>query len=360
MSFGLDFVFGPSVAAMKAANVAFVCRYVGYTDPALPQTKILTPEEAKANSQAGIDLVSNYEWYKNRALEGYNSGVVDAHRAAAEHAHCGGPADKPIYFSVDLDTDGALVADYFKGIASVLSLSRTAAYGSYRVLKYLFDNGLITWGWQTYAWSYGAWEPRAHIQQYQNGVSMSGHSVDYNRSIKSDFGQWRIGGQPMSGVPQGWHDDGTVLYSPGSVAGGPEVHITGPFRDYILANSWPNANVAVEVGHHVDQLELSNTNLGSGWQQTFRYAMLGKPDTGSMAGKVVFEWLGTELAHVRNLYAQAQTQIATLQQELAQAQKAPPTVTGVDQAKVASRLQAIGLASHNGDAAIQSLVTSPL
>ncbi len=191
MSFGLDYVSGPSVAAMKAANVAFVCRYVGYTDPALPQTKILTPEEAKANSQAGIDLVSNYEWYKNRALEGYNSGVVDAHRAAAEHAHCGGPADKPIYFSVDLDTDGALVADYFKGIASVLSLSRTAAYGSYRVLKYLFDNNLITWGWQTYAWSYGAWEPRAHIQQYSNGQTLAGHSVDYDRSIKSDYGQWR-------------------------------------------------------------------------------------------------------------------------------------------------------------------------
>ena len=191
MSFGLDYVSGPSVAAMKAANVAFVCRYVGYTDPALPQTKILTPEEAKANSQAGIDLVSNYEWYKNRALEGYNSGVVDAHRAAAEHAHCGGPADKPIYFSVDLDTDGALVAEYFKGIASVLSLSRTAAYGSYRVLRALFDANAITWGWQTYAWSYGAWEPRAHIQQYSNGQTLAGHSVDYDRSIKSDYGQWR-------------------------------------------------------------------------------------------------------------------------------------------------------------------------
>ncbi|HYU75837.1 MAG TPA: DUF1906 domain-containing protein [Ktedonobacteraceae bacterium] len=358
-SFGLDYVTGPPIADMKAAGVSFVCRYLSYVN-SLTQVKLLTPGEAKALSAAGIAIVSNYEWYANRALEGTASGVQDGQIAASQHTACGGPANRPIYFSVDVDCEGSQVAPYFQGVAKTIGLHRTAGYGSYRVLKYLFDNGLITWGWQTYAWSYGAWEPRAHIQQYQNGVSMSGHSVDYNRSIKSDFGQWRIGGQPMSGVPQGWHDDGTVLYSPGSVAGGPEVHITGPFRDYILANSWPNANVAVEVGHHVDQLELSNTNLGSGWQQTFRYAMLGKPDTGSMAGKVVFEWLGTELAHVRNLYAQAQTQIATLQQELAQAQKAPPTVTGVDQAKVASRLQAIGLASHNGDAAIQSLVASPL
>jgi len=51
------------------------------------------------------------------------------------------------------------------------------------------------------------------------------------------------GGTHM-GIPQGWRDDGTVLYSPSSVSGGAEQHITGPFRDYILANNWPNSNVA--------------------------------------------------------------------------------------------------------------------
>jgi hypothetical protein len=61
------------------------------------------------------------------------------------------------------------------------------------VLQALFNAGVITWGWQTYAWSGGAWESRAHIQQYQNGVVLAGHSVDYNRSIKSDFGQWLEG-----------------------------------------------------------------------------------------------------------------------------------------------------------------------
>src|SRR5258708_21414189 len=118
------------------------------------------------------------------------------------------------------------------------------------------------------------------------------------------------------GVPTGWRDDGTILYSPSSVAGGQEEHITGPFRDYILANNWPNSNVAVSPGVHVDQLELSNTNLGPGMQQTFRYALLGKPDSGSMAGKVIFEWLGTELAYVRNLYTDALIQVASLKSQL--------------------------------------------
>jgi len=351
MAFGLDYVNGPPIVDMKAAGVAFVCRYLSFVN-SLTQAKLLTPSEAKVLSAAGISIVSNYEWYANRPLEGAASGVQDAQIAAAEHIACGGPPGRPIYFSVDIDVDGSQVTDYFKGVASVIGEARTGAYGSYRVLQYLFNVGAIAWGWQTYAWSGGLWELRAHIQQYQNGMVMAGANVDYDRSIKSDFGQWQTGGS--MGVPTGWRDDGTILYSPSSIAGGQEEHITGPFRDYILANNWPNSNVAVTPGIHVDQLELSNTNLGAGMQQTFRYAMLGKPDSGSMAGKVIFEWLGTELAYVRNLYIEALAQVDMLKGELAQAQ------AGLDPAKVKDRLTAIGLAASNGNAAIQQLVNQPL
>src|SRR5258708_11753255 len=260
---------------------------------------------------------------------------------------------RPIYFSVDIDVDGAQVLDYFKGVASVIGEARTGGYGSYRLLQYLLNVGAIAWGWQTYAWSGGLWELRAHIQQYQNGMVMAGANVDYDRSIKSDFGQWQVGG--TMGVPTGWRDDGTILYSPSSVAGGQEEHITGPFRDYILANNWPNSNVAGSPGVHVDQLELSNTNIGPGMQQTFRYALLGKPDSGSMAGKVIFEWLGTELAYVRNLYTDALIQVASLKSQLAAATQP----TGLDPAKVKDRLTAIGLAASNGNAAILNLVNQP-
>src|SRR5258708_1704277 len=193
MSFGLDYVSGPPIKNMKAVGVSFVCRYLSEVN-AETKVKLLTPNEAKALSQAGIALVSNYEWYANRALEGASAGAWDAGVASVQHAACGGPADRPIYFSVDIDTNGGAVLAYFKSVASILGLHRTGAYGSFRVLKELFDAGAITWGWQTYAWSGGAWEPRAHIQQYQNGVDMAGHSVDHNRSIKSDFGQWFSGG----------------------------------------------------------------------------------------------------------------------------------------------------------------------
>src|ERR1700693_5021856 len=137
MTFGLDYVSGPSIADMKAAGVGFVCRYLSEVNPQT-EVKILKPDEAKALSAAGIAIVSNYEWYATRSLEGAASGAYDAHIAEAQHANCGGSATRPIYFSVDVDVDGAQVADYFKGIASVIGKARTGAYGSFRVLKYLF------------------------------------------------------------------------------------------------------------------------------------------------------------------------------------------------------------------------------
>ena len=194
MALGLDYVTGPPIDALKQAGVTFVCRYLSYVNP-LTQIKLLSAHEATALTQAGIAIISNYEWYANRALESATSGVQDAQIANAQHKACGGPPDRPIYFSVDCDCDGSQTVEYFRGVASVIGLERTGAYGSYRVIKYLLDNHLITWAWQTYAWSGGQWDSRAHIQQYQNGVGFAGADVDYNRSLKADFGQW--GGETM-------------------------------------------------------------------------------------------------------------------------------------------------------------------
>lgn len=197
MAFGIDYVTGPPISALKSAGVSFVCRYLSEVN-ALTQVKLLTGQEAKTLAQAGISVVSNYEWYADRALEGRDSGIYDAQISAPQHTACGGPPDRPIYFSVDCDCDGAQTAEYFRGVASVLGLSRTGAYGSYRVIKYLLDNKLISWAWQTYAWSAGQWDSRAHIQQYSNGVNLGGADVDYNRSLKSDFGQWfPVGSQQL-------------------------------------------------------------------------------------------------------------------------------------------------------------------
>ncbi|SRR6266550_1744952 len=354
MAFGLDYVTGPPVASMKAAGVSFVCRYLSYVNN-LTQVKLLTPAEAKGLSAAGIAIVSNYEWYANRALEGTASGVQDAHIAAGQHEACGGPANRPIYFSVDVDVDGSQTVDYFKGIASVIGKSRTGAYGSYRVLEYLFNAGLITWGWQTYAWSGGAWEPRAHIQQYQNGVSMSGHSVDYNRSMHIDYGQWSIGGGSMIDLSTPGVANYFTSNAPGwwQCKNGHQIH--GEVLAFYQRIGGEGLCGLTDLGLPVSN-EIALDSNGNTKQYFERGVLFFDPghvyDTPPGAGRVY-------KAHLYSGNGQDPA-IAQLQHDLAQAQKAMPTVTGVDQTKVASRLQAIGQASHNGDAAIQSLVAQAI
>lgn len=140
----------------------------------------------------------------------------------------------------------------------------------------------------------------------------------------------------MSGVPQTWTDDGVTLTCPSSVPGGPTMPIRGRIRDYVLANAWPYANVALSEAVHKDQMELSNAGLGPGWVQEFRWARLEIPDTGPNAGKVLWGWLGTELHHLEALYAQAQAEIVQL--------KAQPA--GLDPTKVEARLTALAQLGH--------------
>ncbi len=374
MAFGLDYVSGPPISDMKAASVTFVCRYIGYTDPQLSQIKILTPDEARTLIAADISPVSNWEWYANRALAGYTAGVWDAQEAQKRHIACGGPPDRPIYFSVDVDVTGNQVAAYFQSIASVIGLARTGAYGSYRVLKYLFDNNLIRWGWQTYAWSRGQWEPRAHIQQYANGMTLAGHSVDYDRSIKPDFGQWRIGG--TMGVPTGWHDDGKTLTAPNSVP------VRYGFREYVLIHNWDANNWPLGPEFATGRLEDSNPSLGGGSQQIFRWSMLGYNTTRG----VFFEWIGQELIVARQQVAKyypsyqelpkvqgefeaANGQVTSLTEQVAALEKQLQAVVGIPTEVVQTRMAAIeqkvteeaDVLKHGADVltGIYQLATSP-
>lgn len=298
MAFGLDYISGPPIADLKSAEVAFVCRYLSFVNEET-RVKLLSASEAKTLSGENIALVSNYEWYANRALEGATSGIQDAQIAASQHADCGGPPDRPIYFSVDFDALKAqlpTIGTYFKGISSVMGLPRTAAYGPYQVIKYLLDNHLITYAWQTYAWSDGQWDLRAHIQQYQNGMTIAGCSVDYNRSMMPDFGQWFIGGNMI--IPQGWHDDGTTLTAPN----GHKVVLGN--RKYVLSypGGWNANNQPLEEEWHADPLEVSNPSLGPGQKQGFNETTLEyTPARG------VFEaWQGQEIVALRAEIAKLQ------------------------------------------------------
>jgi Domain of unknown function (DUF1906) len=215
MAFGLDYSDLVQVSVPKQMGAEFVCRYVGYfsgydiNNIAKQQGKCLYPDEAAALMYAGIGVVSVYEWYNARpalannngiAANAYSSGVWDAHTAGIIHTACGGPQNAPIYFCVDYDSNGEEVVDYFKGVAYVLGVDRVGVYGGYSCVKYLLDQGLVTWTWQTYAWSAGQWDQRANIRQYNNGaLLLDGSTGDYDESMTIRYGNWLdyIGGDTV-------------------------------------------------------------------------------------------------------------------------------------------------------------------
>lgn len=190
VAYGLDFSWDrPPIPEIKKHGYTFVCRYGCYGTSG----KQLTPAEAQSYLDNGIDVVSNWEHEAAAALQGYSRGVSDALAADDFFAHCGaGPRD-PVYFSVDWDCqpdEYGAVADYFRGIRDTLGTARTGAYGGKYVITRLFNDKLITYGWQTYAWSYGQWEGRAQLRQVLNNQQVGGAAVDFNEAYNANFGAW--------------------------------------------------------------------------------------------------------------------------------------------------------------------------
>lgn len=187
---GVDYSWGrPGAAALIAAGKQFACRYLS------PDTtgKNLSAAEAIVLSTHGIKLVANWEWQARDALGSEYNAITYARDADAMAHKFGMPKDRPIYFSVDFDVQGGQykqVAQWFKWLALSVPVERLGAYGGYGIIKYLFDRDLITWGWQTYAWSYGKWDSRAHLRQYLNGQRIGGADVDLDYAMKEDYGGW--------------------------------------------------------------------------------------------------------------------------------------------------------------------------
>src|SRR5258708_6040593 len=166
----------------------------------------------------------------------------------------------------------------------------------------------------------------------------------------SELHTYLQGGGTM-GVPTGWTDANNVLTAPNGVK------VVHGFRDYVLSHNWDAANEPVMAEFGTSLLEASNPSLGGGTQQLFNWTLLGW----NAARGVIFEWGVRELAFCRQQVQLKATQIQQLDAQIAQlkaelAALPPPTVQGVDPAKVADRLTAIGLLGKQ----VEQLAAQPI
>lgn len=191
-------------AALKA-GYSFVVRYVGTPG----RNKSLRKDEADAYRAARLGLAGVYEDKVGTALLGYDRGVRDSHSYFEDAHNLGAPDNCMGYAAVDTDTTGAKVAKYFEGWHRDFAPERIGAYGGYWIIKYLFDHKLITWGWQTRAWSrvngVFVWDPRACLRQFPMAkpfyVSLAGINSDIDWAMDDDYGQWTIAPPPPPPPP---------------------------------------------------------------------------------------------------------------------------------------------------------------
>lgn len=183
---GVDTAWGgPSTTSLRNAGKTFVFSYFSYD-----LSKNWTAGLVNAYHSSGIKTGGVWESSQFRPQQGCSAGIVDA-QTARNQAAAVGNRTRPIYFAVDFDTTNQTgsIFQYFRCVRSQLG-SRTGAYGGLATISYLFDQRLINYGWQTYAWSSGRWDARAQLQQYLNDVNIGGVGTDLDRAVAPDYAQW--------------------------------------------------------------------------------------------------------------------------------------------------------------------------
>ncbi len=189
----------PPDQAMISAGDKFVFRYLA---PAADGNKVITSSEANQDRNDGLYIGLYWENGAQDALGGYDAGVKAGQEALTEAQKLGVTTGTPFYFAADFNPTASqlpTIAEYIQGAQAALGTNYQAgAYGSYKVIKYLFDNNDIKWAVQTYAWSGDQLDPRAQFYQDSNGHILANGLVDYVKGMDGLSGLWAPSQQTTS------------------------------------------------------------------------------------------------------------------------------------------------------------------
>jgi hypothetical protein len=202
----VDYAGGvPSASAIKSAGHLGAVRYVSDRRPDATWMvgKPMTASEAQSLTEAGLEVVSNYQFGKGATADwrgGYVAGVKHANRGLELHLAAGGPSDRPIYVSIDDNPTAVefatLIAPYILGWQSVIGAENTGIYANSPTIELASVAGLGQWYWQhNWGTPKGFVHPEAHIHQFRiDKDTVGGVKVDINNVLKSDYGQWSKSG----------------------------------------------------------------------------------------------------------------------------------------------------------------------
>lgn len=210
----------PSPASCKAAGINGVIGYVSEDTTG----KNITHAEFNGYLAGSIAVGLVYEYGTAQSLNGFNQGWRDADLAQGQASSLGLPDSRPLFFAVDFQAQQSqlpVVASYFQGIASRISLARVGVYGDDLVVSYLLNTNNARWAWQTSAWSGQMIDPRIVLYQDRYDVNIGGALVDINEDYAYDWGGY------LPGVfPPALHKDADMYLA--QVTGQPAIYLVYP------------------------------------------------------------------------------------------------------------------------------------
>jgi hypothetical protein len=178
-------------------DIDFIGRYV--SDDGWAANRNLTRNEALAYKEAGVKVVALWQNGKSEEnLLGYNSGKRCAEVARKLLRDLGG-SGQPIIFTNDFwpkYDDKPKVVEFYKGARSIIGIDRMGAYGPPPVMTLLFEEELITYGFQSKLWSpeTNVWHPMAQLRKLLNDdlsdvydFGVKGY-LCHDRAVKEDYG----------------------------------------------------------------------------------------------------------------------------------------------------------------------------
>jgi hypothetical protein len=198
----LDYAAGviPS-SQIRAAGAVGSIRYVSDRRPGgnWMLGKPIGVAEARDLSSNGLKIVSCYQYGKGSTadwLGGAGAGLQHAQRGMQLHAAAGGPANAPIYASIDDDPSydqyKKQIVPYLRSWESVIGHQRTGVYANSKTIDWALHDGLGSYFWQ-HNWGSpkGFTHPAANLHQVEiDKRSVGGVGVDINEILKPQFGQW--------------------------------------------------------------------------------------------------------------------------------------------------------------------------
>lgn len=321
MTLGLDCTAAIDPGHVTAAGYSVIFRYLSNSPwKNLIMSSAPYGTELTSYTTNGIGVVFNWESsghiddsQTNHPGDAHAQGIEDATRAQAQASLMGHP-DAVIYFSIDFDcSDWAGLTSYFQAIASVIGVARTGVYGGYWVVDHCHRAGLVSFIWQTLAWSVVNGQkytrhPAANAVQRVGTVYVGGVACDVNEIVTPDVGQIVKPTIPNDEVDeltpyQAAQLDAILLQLNGS-------------SDPTKAPGWPASRWNLAPGETQPSYTLVDFIRALDQQLSTRYNLLGRPvdptDNDTFIGQIL------------SLRAELATTLAALGAELHDSEGAEP------------------------------------